>query len=80
MIGGFAAFGYRVTLGEDFRKPACKVSAKHRNQDIQPYPYVKLISINVLQLHSNGALPRLQIVDVTHPVGREVGMTILLLW
>lgn len=31
MSDGLAALGYRVTLADDLRKPACITSARHRN-------------------------------------------------
>ena len=65
---GLAALGYRVTLAEDLRKPACITSARCRNFNMYALHYVEFISFDVLQLHSNGMLPRLQIIDIADPM------------
>ncbi len=68
MSDGLAALGYRVTLAEDLRKPACISSARCRNLNMYILRYVEFISFDAFQLHSNGMLPRLQIVDIAYPV------------
>lgn len=68
MRDGLAALGYRVTLAEDLRKPACASSARCRNLNIDILPYVELISFDILQFHSNRMLPRLQIIDIAYPM------------
>ena len=68
MSDGLAALGYRVTLAEDLRKPACIPSARCRNLNVYILYYVEFISFDVLQCHSNGMLPRLQIIDIEYPM------------
>ena len=80
MSDGFAAFGYRVILADDLRKPACNSSARCRNLNIYVLYYVELISFNILQFHSNRMLPRLQIIDVAYPMTGQVCMAILMIW
>lgn len=80
MSDGLAALGYRVTLADDLRKPACIPSARCLNLNMYRLHYVKLISLNVLQFHSNRMLPRLQIIDIAYPMASQVCMAILMFW
>ena len=68
MRDGLAALGYRVTLAEDLRKPACVSSARYRDVDMDTLHYVEFISFDILQFHSNRMLPRLQIIHVAYPM------------
>ena len=80
MSDGLAALGYRVTLADDLRKPACIPSARCRSLNMYKVHYVELISFNVLQFHSNRMLPRLQIIDIAYPMTSQVRMAILMIW
>ena len=80
MNDGLATLGYRVTLADDLRKPACIASARCQNLNTYKVHYVELISFNVLQFHSNRMLPRLQIIDIAYPMTSQVCMAILLIW
>ena len=78
MSDGLAAFGYRVILADDLRKPACISSARCRNLNMYIWYYVELISFNILQFHSDRMLPRLQIIDIAYPMTSQVCMAILM--
>ena len=80
IIDGLAALGYRVTLAEDLRKPACIPSARCRSLNMYILHYVELISFNILQFHSNRMLPRLQIIDIAYPMTSQVCMAVLMIW
>ena len=80
MSDGLGALGYRVTLAEDLRKPACIPSARCQNLELYILHYVEFISFDVLQFHSNGMLPRLQIIDIAYPMTSQVCMAILMIW
>lgn len=79
MSDGLAALGYRVTLADDLRKPACIPSARCQSLNTCILHYVELISFNVLQFHSNRMLPGLQIIDIAYPMTSQVRMAILMI-
>lgn len=56
--------------------PPIEIRCIQRNFSISQ-PYIEFISINVLQLHCNGALPRLQVVHIAGTMSGQVGVAIL---
>lgn len=72
-----AAFGWRVTLGEDFRKPAYINSQLVCLNKKQGRLYINLASIDIFQQYSNCPVSRLIIVDVASPMRGQINLAVL---
>lgn len=73
--------GTRVTFGEDLRNPAYLGSQPLSVTSIVPYAaHIEFKPLNLLQVYSYRVLSRLLIVHIVDPMGRQVDMSILVIW
>jgi hypothetical protein len=81
-VSWLAGLGKRVILGEDLRKPAYVRVPVSQITAIACFSqtYIELRLLHILQEDGHRVLARLSMIYITHAVGGQVGLAVLVLW